>query len=190
VVLQAIRADPALRDIPVIMLTMVDDPDRGFELGATDYVTKPVNRHRLARILKRYSCSSPPCPVLLVEDDAATRASLNRMLVRSGCRVTEAENGESALRSMEQDRPSLIFLDLLMPVMDGFVFADRVRVHPDWRSIPIVVVTAHDVTPEERKRLGRSVETIITKAGRSNEELLNKVRDALDNCDVPRLSSV
>jgi CheY-like chemotaxis protein len=77
-----------------------------------------------------------------------------------------------------------------MPVMDGFVFAERMRMHPDWRSIPIVVVTAHDVTAEERKRLGGSVETIITKAGRSKEELLNQVRDALDNCDVPRLSPV
>jgi signal transduction histidine kinase/DNA-binding response OmpR family regulator len=190
VVLQKIRADPALREIPVIMLTMVDDPDRGFALGATDYVTKPVNRHRLAAILKRYSCAEPPCPILLVEDDAQTRASMHKMLVKNGCRVTEAENGEAALASMEKDRPSLIFLDLLMPVMDGFAFAERVRVHPDWRSIPIVVVTAHDVTAEERKRLGRSVETIIHKAGRSQDELLSQVRDALDNCDVPRLQPV
>jgi signal transduction histidine kinase/DNA-binding response OmpR family regulator len=190
VVLQKIRADPALREIPVVMLTMVDDPDRGFALGATDYVTKPVNRHRLAAILKRYSCASPPCPILLVEDDAVTRASMHKMLVKNGCRVTEAENGEAALASMEKDRPSLIFLDLLMPVMDGFAFAERVRVHPDWRSIPIVVVTAHDVTAEERKRLGRSVETIIHKAGRSQDELLEQVRDALDNCDVPRLQPV
>jgi CheY-like chemotaxis protein len=115
---------------------------------------------------------------------------MHKMLVKNGCRVTEAENGEAALASMEKDRPSLIFLDLLMPVMDGFAFAERVRVHPDWRSIPIVVVTAHDVTAEERKRLGRSVETIIHKAGRSQDELLEQVRDALDNCDVPRLQPV
>jgi signal transduction histidine kinase/CheY-like chemotaxis protein len=188
VVLQALRSDPALRDIPVIMLTMVDDPERGFALGATDYVTKPVNRHRLSRILKRYSCASPPCPVLLVEDDSVARASMHRMLVKNGCRVTEAENGEAALESMEKDRPTLIFLDLLMPVMDGFAFADRVRMRPDWRSIPIVVVTAHDLTAEERKRLGGSVETIIHKAGRSKDELMSHVLDALDNCSVPRLS--
>jgi len=112
------------------------------------------------------------------------------MLEKNGCRVTEAENGEVALASMEQDRPSLIFLDLLMPVLDGFEFADRVRMHPDWRSIPIVVVTAHDLTSEERKRLSGYVETILYKAGRSRDELLSQVLDALDNCSVPRLAAV
>ena len=187
-VLQALRTDPALADIPVIMLTMVDDPERGFALGATDYVTKPVNRQRLSRILKRYSCASPPCPVLIVDDDQKVRASMRKMLEKNGCRVSEAENGEVALAMMEHDRPSLIFLDLLMPVMDGFAFADKVRTHRDWRSIPIVVVTAHDLTGAERKRLNGYVETIIQKDGHSVEALLADVRDALDNCAVPRLT--
>jgi CheY-like chemotaxis protein len=188
-VLKALRSDPALADIPVIMLTMVDDPERGFALGATDYVTKPVNRQRMSRILKRFSCASPPCPVLIVEDDSAIRTSMRRMLEKNGCRVAEADNGEVALALMEKERPSLIFLDLMMPVMDGFEFAARVRAHPDWRSIPIVVVTAHDLTRAERKRLD-GVETIVQKAGRSSDELLSQVRDALDNCAVARLTTV
>jgi CheY-like chemotaxis protein len=188
-VLKALRSDRALAEIPVIMLTMVDDPERGFALGATDYVTKPVNRQRMSRILKQYSCASPPCPVLLVEDDSAIRSSMRRMLEKNGCRVSEADNGEIALALMEKERPSLIFLDLLMPVMDGFEFAARARANPDWRSIPIIVVTAHDLTAAERKRLN-GVETILQKAGRSREELLNQVRDALDNCAVGRLAAV
>src|SRR5688572_22711125 len=175
-VLDALKADPVLHDIPVIMITMVDDPERGFTLGAADYVTKPVNRHRLSKILKRYSCASPPCPILIVEDDPATRKSMRRMLERQGCRVTEAENGEAALVWMEKERPSLIFLDLMMPVMDGFTFADRVRTHPEWRSIPIVVVTAHDLTGEERRRLNGYVETILHRAQFSKESLLIQVR--------------
>jgi signal transduction histidine kinase/CheY-like chemotaxis protein len=186
-VLKAIKSNAILREIPVIMLTMVDDPDQGFTLGASDYVTKPVNRRRLSKILKRYSCPTPPCPILLVEDDPATRSSMRNMLEKHGCRVTEAENGEVALRLMERERPSLIFLDLMMPVMDGFTFADRVRLHPEWRSIPVIVVTAHDLTREERRRLNGYVETILQKAGYSKDELLNLVRDALDNCAVPRL---
>jgi signal transduction histidine kinase/CheY-like chemotaxis protein len=185
-VLQALRKDPVLCTIPVVMLTMVDDPARGLSLGATDYVTKPVDRQRLTRILKRYSCANPPCPILLVEDDARIRRSMRRLLEASGCRVTEAENGQVALAMIAKERPSLIFLDLLMPVMDGFEFADAVRAHAEWRSIPIVVVTSHDVTTAERKRLGGSVETIIQKTGRSNEELLTQVRDALDNCATGR----
>jgi CheY-like chemotaxis protein len=168
------------------MLTMVDDPARGFTLGAADYVTKPVDRRRLGTILKRYSCSNPPCPVLIVEDDRMTRATMRKMLEGQGCRVTEAENGEAALAAMEVDRPSLIFLDLMMPVMDGFEFAEKARTNPAWRAIPIVVVTATDLTGPERRRLNGWVETILQKEGSSREELLQQVKDALDENGVPR----
>jgi signal transduction histidine kinase/DNA-binding response OmpR family regulator len=186
-VLKELKADSVLREVPVIMLTMVDDPERGFTLGAADYVTKPVNRRRLSKILKRYSCSTPPCPVLIVEDDSRTRGSMRKILEKQGCRVTEAENGEVALALMKEDRPSLIFLDLLMPVMDGFDFAEQVRGHSEWRSIPIVVVTSAELTASERHRLNGYVETIIHKEGHSKDELLVQVRDALDNNAVPRV---
>ena len=186
-VLRALKADSVLKKVPVVMLTMVDDPERGFTLGAADYVTKPVNRRRLSKILKKYSCSNPPCPVLIVEDDADARSSMRKMLELQGCRVTEAENGEAALESMKQERPTLIFLDLMMPVMDGFDFVEQVRQHASWRSIPIVVVTAADLTSEQRRRLNGYVETILHKEGHTKEELMRQVRDALDNCSVPRL---
>jgi CheY-like chemotaxis protein len=189
-VLKVLKADPILREVPVIMLTMVDDPDRGFRLGAADYVTKPVNRRRLSKILKRYSCSTPQCPILVVDDEPLTRASMRKMLEKQGCRVTEAENGEIALASMEQDRPSLIFLDLIMPVMDGFEFAERTRLHPEWCSIPIVVVTAKELTGAERHRLNGYVETILRKEGASKEALLRQVMKALDDNQVPRLLAV
>ena len=189
-VLKTLRADPALADIPVIMLTMVDDPERGLALGATDYLTKPVNRQRLSRILKQYSCGHPPCPVLVVDDDAGMRTSMRRLLEKNGCRVTEAENGKVALTMMAEDRPSLIFLDLLMDVMDGFVFAEQVRTHREWRSIPIVVVTAHDLTAQERRRLNGRVETILKKAGRSTDELLTQVLEALESSSIARVTEV
>jgi CheY-like chemotaxis protein len=187
VVLESLKLDADLRDIPVIMLTMVDDPQRGFALGAADYATKPVNRRRLSRIIKKYACSNPPCHVLVVEDDEATRALTRNMLEKEGCRVAEAENGEVALRLMEDEVPTLILLDLMMPVMDGFEFADKVRKHPLWHSIPIVVVTAHDLTGDERRRLNGFVETILHKAGGSREELLGRVLDELDHFAAPRL---
>jgi signal transduction histidine kinase/CheY-like chemotaxis protein len=184
-VLAALKADAALREIPVIMLTMVDDPERGFTLGASDYATKPVNRQGLSRILRRHTCADPPCPVLVVEDDPATRAMTRNILEKEGWKVREAENGRVALEMMRRERPRLILLDLMMPEMDGFEFADRVRRHPEWGSIPIVVVTAHDLTDEERRRLSGYVETILQKAGDSHEMLLRQVRDRL-NVFVPR----
>ncbi len=176
-VLSALKSDAALRDIPVIMLTMVDDPERGFTLGAADYATKPVDRARLSQILKKYTCPHPPCPVLLVEDDAATRKLTRAILEKEGWKVSEAENGRVALQCMERERPSLILLDLMMPEMDGFEFADRVRQDPAWRKIPIVVLTAKDLTAAERRRLNGSVETILQKAGDSRKALLDRVRE-------------
>ena len=185
-VLTELKADAELRDIPVIMLTMVDDPERGFTLGAADYATKPVDRTRLSQILKKYTCTNPPCPVLLVEDDVATRAITRHILEKEGWEVSEAENGRVALECMERDRPTLILLDLMMPEMDGFEFAERVRQHPEWRSIPIVVLTAKDLTVEERRRLEGSVETILHKASDSREALLDQVRDLVANCATCR----
>ena len=184
-VLLALQADADLRDIPVIMLTMVDDPERGFTLGAAEYATKPVDRARLSQILKKYTCPHPPCPVLLVEDDAATRQVTRAILEKEGWKVSEAENGRVALESMERERPSLILLDLMMPEMDGFEFAAQVRRHPEWRSIPIVVVTAHDLSDEERRRLNGYVEKIIQNAGESREASLDQLRDLLNDCAAP-----
>ena len=186
-VLSALKGDVALRDIPVIMLTMVDDPVRGFTLGASDYATKPVNRRRLSVILKKFTCRQPPCPVLVIDDDAMTRSLTRTIMEKEGWTVSEAENGLEALKSMEQNRPSLIFLDLLMPEMDGFAFAAEVRIRPEWRSIPIVVVTAQDLTNDDRRRLNGHVETILRKHGDSRESLLEQVRDLLAGSNVARV---
>jgi signal transduction histidine kinase/DNA-binding response OmpR family regulator len=187
-VLSTLKGDVALRDIPVIMLTMVDDPVRGFTLGASEYATKPVNRKRLSQILKKFTCVRPPCPVLVIDDDTLTRSLTRAILEKEGWLVSEAENGVQALRSMQKNRPSLIFLDLLMPEMDGFAFAAEVRTRPEWRSIPIVVVTAQDLTSEDRRRLNGHVETILRKHGDSRDALLEQVRDLLAGSNVSRVS--
>ncbi len=186
-VLSALKADPILRDIPVIMLTMVDDPQRGFSLGASDYATKPVNRNRLSQLLKKYTCLRPPCPVLVVDNDVATRSVTRLVLENERWAVSEAGNGIDALKSMERERPSLILLELAMPEMDGFAFAAEVRRHPEWRSIPIVVVTSKDLTSEDRRKLNGNVEHIVQKQGDSPELLLEQVRDLLADSHATRL---
>jgi len=108
------------------------------------------------------------------------------MLEKEGWTVTEAGDGQAALESMARERPSLILLDLMMPGMDGFEFAARVRRHPEWRSIPIVVLSGHDLTAAERRKLNGNVESIIRKEGDSHEALLHQVRDLLDDWAAPR----
>ncbi len=185
-VLLALKHDADLRDTPVIMVTMVDDPKRGFTLGAADYATKPVDHARLSQILKKYTCPHPPCPVLVVEDDAATREVTRSILEKQGWSVTEASQGHAALACMERERPCLILLDLMMPEMDGFEFATQVRLRAEWRSIPIIVLTARDLTAEDRRRLNGNVEKILLKAGDSHEALLHQLRDLLQDWAAPR----
>jgi signal transduction histidine kinase/CheY-like chemotaxis protein len=188
-VLQGLKRDADLCDIPVIMLTMVDDPQRGFTLGAADYATKPVDRARLSQILKKYTCQHPPCPVLIVEDDPAAREVMRAILEKDGWAVSVAEHGRAALERMKLERPCLILLDLMMPEMDGFEFVAQVRQRPEWRSIPIVVLTARDLSAEDRRRLNGYVAKIIRKSGDSHEDLLHQLLELLDDCAKPRIPS-
>jgi CheY-like chemotaxis protein len=180
--LAALKADPALADIPVIMLTIVDDKNLGYALGAADYLTKPIDRDRLVAMLKKYRCEAPPCPVLVVEDDAQIREMLRRILAKEGWLVSEAEHGRVALERVAENRPELILLDLMMPEMDGFQFIEELRKQEAWRSIPIIVVTAKDLSEEDRLRLNGYVEKILQKGAYSREALLAEVRDLVASC--------
>jgi CheY-like chemotaxis protein len=154
----------------------------GFALGATDFVTKPIDREHLARLLKMYRCAHPPCPVLVVEDHADLRELMRRMLEQEGWAVVEAENGRVALDRVAENRPELIVLDLMMPEMDGFGFLEALRREPAWRSIPIIVVTAKDLSPEERQRLNGHVRNIVHKGARGREELMQELGERIAAC--------
>jgi PAS domain S-box-containing protein len=177
-VLTALKADPELADIPVIVMSMVDDRNQGFTLGAADYLTKPVDYKRLARLLKRYQAEALAngC-VLIAEDDPTTREMFRRMLEKEGWQVVEAENGKIALDMIATNQPDLVLLDLMMPEMDGFQFIDAVRQNSAWRSLPIVVMTAMDLTTHDRLRLNGYVEQILQKGTYHCEDLLREVKD-------------
>jgi CheY-like chemotaxis protein len=175
-VLSQLKADPELADIPVVMVTMVDNKTMGYALGASDYLMKPIDRSRLSSILHKYKCDRSSCSILLVEDDQPTREMLCRMLEKDGRMVMEAQNGRIALQQMADDQPGLILLDLMMPEMDGFEFVHELRKNPSWRAIPVVVLTAKDITPEEFQQLNGYVENILEKGAYSFEELLSQVR--------------
>ena len=181
-VLTALKAEPGLADIPVIMLTMIDEKNFGYLLGAADYMTKPIDRHRLSAMLHKYRPAQPTGTVLVVEDESATRRMLRRMLRKQGWAVIEAENGCVALERMAEQRPVLIVLDLLMPTMDGFAFIAALRQREEWRTIPVVVLTAKELTPEERQRLNGSVAQILTKSAYSREDMLEEVRRCVASC--------
>jgi CheY-like chemotaxis protein len=181
-VLVQLKSDSALLDIPVIMLTIVDDKKMGYALGAADYMTKPIDRERLVVILKKHLSASSQAPVLLVEDDPTTREMLRRLLEKEGWPVSEAENGRIGLERVKENRPGLVLLDLMMPEMDGFGFVAELRKCEEWRDIPVVVVTAKDITAEDRLLLNGSVEKILQKGAYSRETLLAEVRELVAAC--------
>ena len=180
-VLRALKGDPLTSSIPVVMVSMLDDQDIGYALGAADYLTKPFDREKLVLALRRFRQGSSPRPVLVVEDDPATRAVVRRVLERDGWIVSEADNGRRALESLRRSVPDLIVLDLMMPEMDGFEFVAELRRSEAGRRIPVVVVTAKDITAEDRKRLNGQVRRIFSKGSFSREELTAELRRALDS---------
>ena len=173
-VLTALKADPSVADIPVIMLTIVDDKNLGYALGAADYLTKPIERDRLLAVVRTHRRDHP---VLVVDDDATLRQLLRRMLEPEGYTVVEAENGRVALDRLRGVAPSVVLLDLMMPEMDGFEFVAEFRRHEAWRAIPIVVITARDLSRDDRERLNGYVEKILQKGAHGRDELLAEVRD-------------
>jgi CheY-like chemotaxis protein len=176
-VLAQLKADPDLADVPVIMLTILDDEGLGYALGVTDYMTKPVDRDRLLAVLNRYRRNPVHGTVLMVEDDPAAREMVRRMLEREGWTVSEAEDGRAGLERLADHRPDVILLDLMMPGMDGFEFVSKVRRKQQWQAIPIAVLTAKELTTQDRRRLNGKVERILQKGASSREELLAEVAD-------------
>jgi len=176
VVLSALKASPKTASIPVVMVSIVDNANLGYALGASDYIMKPVDRDRLSDVLSRYSVKGAARLALVVDDDPTARSVLGHMLERENWRVEEAENGKQALEQVAKSQPGLILLDLMMPEMDGFQFVEELRKREDWRAIPIVVVSAMDLSNEDRARLNGQVERIVQKGAYSFQELATHVR--------------
>jgi signal transduction histidine kinase/DNA-binding response OmpR family regulator len=162
-VLRDLKSNPQTCDIPVVMITVLDDKYKGFALGASDYVTKPIDWQRLSRTLEHFRRADEASVALVVDDDPDIRALANRQLSGQGWRVVLAENGRQALDRLAAIRPSVVLLDLLMPVMDGFELLQHLRARPDWRRIPVLVVTAKDLSEAERAALNGRVVQIVHK---------------------------
>lgn len=175
--LTAIKSDPELSATPVIMASITNDHELGFALGAADFLTKPVDRERLVAAVRRCGCDFAGCRVLIVEDDPNSRELMRAVLEREGGQATEAQDGEAALHELERQAPDLILLDLMMPGMDGFEFSARVHGDARWASIPIVVITAKELTAEDTRRLSGTVAKVLQKGAGAGTGFLRALRE-------------
>ena len=181
-VLAAIKREPSLSSIPVILVSMVGDRSMGFELGAAAFLTKPVDRGELAEALRAHCHHHYAGTVLVVDDDPAMQQLTERTLDRLGHPAALAGNGQEALDWLAANPPPVvILLDLIMPEMDGFEFLDNLRRLPDGSAIPVIVISSKELTPEERQQLTSMTQQIITKGQSASMELTQAVRAVLEH---------
>jgi signal transduction histidine kinase/DNA-binding response OmpR family regulator len=177
--LTQLKAVPALSGTPVIMLSVLDEHRTGYALGAADYLSKPVDRERLLKVLEPYRRGRH---VLVVDDDEDVRAVLRRTLRAEGYSVVEAANGREALEAIADAKPDAIVLDLMMPEVDGFEVVEALAGRQDWREIPVIVLTGLTVNERERQRLTGAVMTVLRKDSGSGEGWLAEVRAQVRAC--------
>jgi signal transduction histidine kinase/DNA-binding response OmpR family regulator len=178
-VLVELKKNPKLRHIPVILVTMLGDRDLGLALGAADYVSKPFDSKELLSTLRRHRRKDRPAHVLVVDDDEPTREMLRRILEKEGWQVSEAANGRAALESLESWTPGLMLLDLMMPEVDGFAVVEALQGREDWRAIPVVIVTALDLSKSDLDRLSGRASKVLQKGKYDRADLLTLVRQRM-----------
>jgi CheY-like chemotaxis protein len=177
-VLGALKADPDLCGIPVVMVTVAPDRGIGLSLGAAEVMTKPVDRAELTSLLRQLLSRNGP--ILVVEDDLATRETVRHTIEKMGLTVAEVTNGRLALSWLaENPAPALILLDLMMPEMDGFEFLDTFNSQADWRHVPVVVITAKQLTAAERSLLSGQARSVIKKGASIDSDVAEAIRKAV-----------
>jgi signal transduction histidine kinase/DNA-binding response OmpR family regulator len=188
-VLAQLKATPGMEDVPIILLTMLQNKEMGFALGAAEYITKPIDASKLLPVLDRHRSTKPSGTVLVVEDDPPSRELVVRMLQKEGIHVREASNGREAIDVLQTGViPDMIILDLIMAEMDGFDFLRQVRPHPEWSKIPVVVVSSLDLNSEAQEVLRGHVERIFQKGRFAREDLLREVRETINQHMLKRQS--
>jgi PAS domain S-box-containing protein len=178
--LTALKADPELAQIPVVLLTIIDEKGMGFALGASDYLTKPIDTARLTAAVQKFKGANEGRSILVIEDDQDTRTLLARLLREQGWAVTEAANGCAGLESVAERSPDLILLDLMLPEMDGFEFVLELRQREAGRAVPVVVLSAMEITQQDHVRLlGNGRVSKVLRKGSPLEGVLAEVQNLL-----------
>ena len=178
-VIQELKSEPETCDIHIIMMSILDNRELGYSLGAAEYLVKPVSRAALLERLGRLRDGADLRRALVVEDDPIEQRMIATTLRDMGLEATTCSSGADALAWLETEKPDLITLDLMMPGMDGFEVLDEIRRRAGLRQIPVIIITAKDIEAEDRERLNAGFAAVINKGPAQRGELLREVRENL-----------
>ena len=177
--IEDLKSSPSTAAIPIVIVSVVDERKRGFSLGASEYLVKPVNKELLLSAMGKYVPAIPPAPVLIVDDEAGSLQLVAHALSEAGYPTLLAQSGKEALRLMAQTTVSAVVLDLLMPGISGFEVARRMSAAPELAATPVVVLTSKELTAEDRERLRGKVAACLTKGSSWKSQLLEQLRTLL-----------
>ena len=186
-IIQELKSDPETRDIPIIVCSIMSEADKGLSMGIADYLMKPVTEQDLLDALSRLEYPANGGHILVVDDNPDDRKLLHRILESASYTVHDVGGGAEAIQAIHVDPPNLIVLDLMMPDIDGFAVLENLKMNRATRDIPVIVVTAKELEPEEHDLLQQRVEALLQKGLFDQSQLLNDVVSALDRLS-PRAS--
>ena len=190
-VLQDLKTDPETRNIPVVLVTIVDNKALGFRLGAADYLVKPLMEDQVLASLKRLEGTiggeKPQC-LLVIDDDPYVLDIVEQLLENSRYKIMSASDGKDAINKIIEDPPDAILLDLMMPKLDGFGVIDFLRKDEKLKDIPVIVLTAKSLDQIEQENLLNAAHRIIQKQGLSDEQLLSEISTAMSKKKLERIN--
>ncbi|MEI7907702.1 MAG: response regulator, partial [Bacteroidota bacterium] len=176
-VLRELKDHPLCKDIPVIIISMVDERNVGFGLGAVEYFVKPVQKDELIAAVKKVEgrITQNSAKILVIYDDRSVTDLVQIILEAEGCTVIKAHNGKDGLALAEKEKPDLIILDLVMPEMSGFNVAYQLKQSSATYTIPVMIMTSMEIDDETREQLEGFVVSLMKKSGFTKRDLLNEI---------------
>ena len=184
-VINELKGDPATEHIPIVVISILDNKSLGFSLGVTEYLTKPVERDTILNALGRLispRCIGMDCTpnVLLVDDDPIHIMAMKAVLTGNGYKVMVAPGGKEGIETLKDATPCAIILDIMMPEVDGFMVLEELKKRKETRDIPVIILTAKDITDDDKKRLNGRIQDIIGKGNFAHEEVLRDLKNILE----------
>lgn len=190
-VLQKIKKDPKTWDIKVIMISMIEERNKAYIMGASDYLVKPFDPQQLFTVLSHYTADNPLMAdlgnILIIDDDINSRVILKKALGKFKAQIYEAENGQAGFDALKANKINMIFLDLMMPVMNGFELLDKIKADEELAKIPIIINTSKDLTKEDYDKLSGSIVKIIHKGEKDLATLVSEIKNALEKMKASNL---